>query len=641
MSNRLKNEISPYLLQHAENPVDWFPWGDEAFEKAKSEDKPIFLSIGYSTCHWCHVMAHESFESEEIAGILNRDFVSIKVAREQRPEIDSVYMSVCQALTGSGGWPMSIFMSADKKPFFAGTYFPPHSRYGSPGFSDILLKIAKLWHTDREKLIRSADDIINETKEQHIEQVNDNQQNLPEKAVRQLSYSFDKVNGGFGSVPKFPTPHTLLFLMLYASQNHRPDLLQMAEKTLLQMRKGGIFDHIGGGFSRYSTDKYFLVPHFEKMLYDNALLIMAYSTAYHLTENEIYPDTAGKTADYILREMTAPDGGFYSAQDADSDGVEGKFYTFTYDEIIRVLGRERGARFAGVFDITENGNFDGTNIPNLLKSNDLQTDFSEEIRLLYDYRKQRTHLHLDDKILLSWNSLMIAALCILYRVCGENKYLKVAEKAQKFIADNMTDGLHLFSSFRDGKRSEDAFLDDYVFYIAALIELYHSTLKADYLQTALALCDEAEKRFADKENGGYCLCESTELFMNPKETYDGAVPSGNSVMAYVFVRLYHIMGDSRYSTLAEKQISYLSSRTGGYPMGNCLFLTAKLLYDYPPTHITVAAKSDDELNEIRERLPFFADISVRMNSSEYLLKNDKTTYYICKGRECLPPRNDL
>ena len=640
MSNRLKNEISPYLLQHAENPVDWFPWGDEAFEKAKSEDKPIFLSIGYSTCHWCHVMAHESFESEEIAEILNRDFVSIKVDREQRPDIDSVYMSVCQALTGSGGWPMSIFMSADKKPFFAGTYFPPHSRYGSPGFADILSAIAKLWRTDRDKLIRSADEIINEAKEQNAGQADDEPNDLPEKAVRQLSYSFDKVNGGFGSAPKFPTPHNLLFLMLYAVQNDSPDILQMAETTLMQMRKGGIFDHIGGGFSRYSTDKYFLVPHFEKMLYDNALLIMAYSTAYHLTKNEIYLDTARKTADYILREMTAPKGGFYSAQDADSDGVEGKFYTFTYDEIIHVLGREHGERFAGVFDITENGNFEGTNIPNLLKSNDLQTDFSQEIGLLYVYRKERTHLNLDDKILLSWNSLTIAALCMLYRAYGDNKYLNAAEKAQIFIADNMTDGLRLFSSCRDGRHSEGAFLDDYAFYIAALIELYHSTLKGDYLRTASVLCNEAEKRFADS-SGGYYLCESSELFMNPKETYDGAVPSGNSGLAYDFVRLYHITGDSRYSALAEKQIGYLSSRTGGVPMGNCLFLTAKLLYDSPPTHITVAAKSDDELNEIRERLPFFADISVRTNSSEYPLINGRTTYYVCKGRECQPPGNEF
>ena len=640
MSNRLKNEISPYLLQHAENPVDWFPWGDEAFEKAKSEDKPIFLSVGYSTCHWCHVMAHESFESEEIAGILNRDFVSIKVDREQRPDIDSVYMSVCQALTGSGGWPMSIFMSADKKPFFAGTYFPPHSRYGSPGFADILSAIAKLWRTDRKKLIRSADESIQEAKEQNAGQADNEPHDLPEKAIQQLSYSFDKVNGGFGSAPKFPTPHNLLFLMLYAVQNNRHNIQQMAEKTLLQMRKGGIFDHIGGGFSRYSTDKYFLVPHFEKMLYDNALLIMAYSTAYHLTKNEIYLDTARRTADYILREMTAPDGGFYSAQDADSDGIEGKYYTFTYDEIIRFLGGERGERFAGVFDITESGNFEGTNIPNLLKSNDLQADFSEEIGLLYAYRKERTHLNLDDKILLSWNSLTIAALCMLYRAYGDRKYLNAAEKAQKFIADKMTDGLQLFSSYRDGRRSEGAFLDDYAFYIAALIELYHSTLKADYLQTASALCDEAQKRFADS-SGGYYLCESTELFMNPKETYDGAVPSGNSALAYDFVRLYHITGDSSYRTLAEKQIGYLSLRTGGVPMGNCLFLTAKLLYDLPPTHITVAAKTDDELNEIRERLPFFADISVRTNSSEYPLINGRITYYICKGRECLPPRNDF
>ncbi|MDE6665472.1 MAG: thioredoxin domain-containing protein, partial [Ruminococcus sp.] len=342
MSNHLKNTTSPYLLQHAENPVNWYPWCEDAFEKAKQEDKPIFLSIGYSTCHWCHVMAYESFENEKMAEILNRYFVSIKVDREERPDIDSVYMTVCQAFTGSGGWPMSIFMTWDKKPFFAGTYFSPKSHYGMPGFPDLLNAIASQWNNNRRELLQSAEQIVSHLKNERLDNTNTSNENLIEQAIQIFSDSFDEINGGFGSAPKFPTPHNLLLLMLYAKQNQDSDVLKMAEKTLLQMRKGGIFDHIGYGFSRYSTDKYFLVPHFEKMLYDNALLMIAYSAVYSLTNNEIYLDTAEKTAEYILREMASPDGGFYSAQDADSEGVEGKYYKFTIDDIVHVLGEEKG-----------------------------------------------------------------------------------------------------------------------------------------------------------------------------------------------------------------------------------------------------------------------------------------------------------
>ncbi len=467
MSNHLINAVSPYLLQHSDNPVDWFPWCKEAFEKAEAEDKPIFLSIGYSTCHWCHVMAHESFENLEIAKILNKHFISIKVDREERPDIDSVYMSVCQAFTGSGGWPMSIFMTWDKKPFFAGTYFPPRQHYGMPGFADLLHTIANLWMNHRNKILQSADEIIKHL--QNAEQINTSAINdLVETAAKSLLESFDEINGGFGSAPKFPTPHNLLFLMMYAKQNRSSEPLKAVEKTLIQMRKGGIFDQIGYGFSRYSTDKYFLAPHFEKMLYDNALLIIVYSAAYGAAENPLYLDTAEKTAEYILREMTLPQGGFYSAQDADSDGVEGKYYTFTLDEIFKVLGKERGEIFANAFDITEEGNFDGMNIPNLLKSSALKSDFTEEIRILYSYRKIRTSLHIDDKILLSWNSMMIAALSMLYRVSGSDKYLNAALKAQRFIEENMCGDVELYTSWRSGIRSSSSFLDDHAFYIAAL-----------------------------------------------------------------------------------------------------------------------------------------------------------------------------
>lgn len=643
MSNHLKNATSPYLLQHAENPVDWYPWCKQAFEKAKSEDKPIFLSIGYSTCHWCHVMAHESFEDKKTAEILNQYFVSIKIDREERPDIDSVYMSVCQAFTGSGGWPMSIFMTWDKKPFFAGTYFPPKSHYGMPGFPDLLDVIVSQWNNNRRKLLQSAEQIITHLKSAESGDKNIDDEELIKRAMQIFSESFDEINGGFNSAPKFPTPHNLLFLMLYAKHKQDSDALKMAEKTLLQMRKGGIFDHIGYGFSRYSTDKYFLAPHFEKMLYDNALLIIAYSAAYYLTNNEIYLDTAEKTTEYILREMTSADGGFYSAQDADSEGVEGKYYTFTLDEIINVLGEEKGKRFAESFDITSNGNFEGVNILNLLKSNDLESDFSEEIHNLYDYRKKRTNLHLDDKILLSWNSLMIAALSMFYRVSRNEKYLNAVVNAQKFIEENMCDGVQLFTSWRDGKHSEKSFLDDYAFYIASLIELYNSTLDKVYLEKAERFCDEAVRLFEDCQRDGFYLCEAsyTEIFMNPKETYDGAIPSGNSVMAYNFVRMFQLTENEKYRKLTEKQFEFLSVQAQDYPAGHSVFLLAKLLHENPPEHIVIAVKHKSDFQEIQKELPFLANVSVVLDSVDYPLKNDKMTYYVCKNHTCSPPTNIL
>lgn len=642
MSNHLKNTTSPYLLQHAENPVNWYPWCEEAFEKAKSEDKPIFLSIGYSTCHWCHVMAHESFENEKTAEILNQYFVSIKVDREERPDIDSVYMSVCQAFTGSGGWPMSIFMTWDKKPFFAGTYFPLKSHYGMPGFLDLLAAIANHWNNNRKEFLQSAEQII-----AHLKKAKSNNEakneNLVNEALQTFSNSFDAVNGGFGSAPKFPTPHNLLFLMLYAKNNQDSDALKMAEKTLLQMRKGGIFDHIGYGFSRYSTDKYFLAPHFEKMLYDNALLIIAYSTAYSLTKNEIYLDTAEKTAEYILSEMTSSDGGFYSAQDADSDGVEGKYYTFTLDEILRVLDAENGKRFAETFDITKNGNFESVNIPNLLKSNNLNADFDDELKRLYDYRKNRTKLHLDDKILLSWNAMMIAAMSMLYRVSHNEKYLNSAINAEKFIAENLCNDLQLYTSRRNGIHSDTAFLDDYVYYIAALIELYNSTLEISYLKKAEQFCDETVRLFSDEKDGGFYLSkiDDTELFMNPKEVYDGAIPSGNSVMAYNFVRLYQLTEKEKYCKLVEKQIAFLSAQASDYPLGHCMFLVAKMLHENPPEHITIALKNDSDLEKMKSAIPFLSNILVTKENEEYHLLNGETTYYVCRNHACLPPRNIL
>ena len=530
---------------------------------------------------------------------------------------------------------MSVFMTWDKKPFFAGTYFSTTPRFGMPSFRDVLNAVVMQWDTEREKLIQSAENITDMLK--NTESVKENKVNgdIVETAAEMLRKSYDSIYGGFGSAPKFPIPHELMFLMYYAKINSDETAQKMAEKTLIQMRKGGIFDHIGGGFSRYSTDRYFLAPHFEKMLYDNALLIIAYSAMYSLTSSKVYLETTIKTADYILCEMTSPEGGFYSAQDADSEGVEGKYYTFTLDEITSVLG-DKGKHFSETFDITEHGNFEGVNIPNLLKSGDLDTDFEAEFQKLYEYRKKRTKLHLDDKILLSWNSMMIAAMSMLYRVSHEEKYLRAAENAQCFIEGNISDGERLYTSFRDGKRSDKTFLDDHANYIAALIELYNSTLDRKYLTKAEELCAEAVKRFSDK-NGGFNMCETTELFKNPKELYDGAVPSGNSIMAYDLVRLYQLTDKEEYREYAEKQINFMSAQSQDYPVGHCMFLLAKLLNEVPPPRVIISAKVSPDISN----LPFLANVTVVQADNKYPLLNDRTTFYVCRGNTCLPPSNML
>lgn len=643
MSNHLKNETSPYLLQHAENPVEWYPWCEEAFARAKREDKPIFLSVGYSTCHWCHVMAHESFEDETVAALLNRSFISIKVDREERPDIDSVYMSVCQAYTGSGGWPMTIFMTWEKKPFFAGTYFPPHAQYKRPGFYELLRAVEEKWGAERETLLGPADALTAAEPPADAGGTDGDGRALFERALQQFFLNFDSENGGFGRAPKFPMPHNLLFLTLYAKENDRRDVLQMVERTLLQMRRGGIFDQIGYGFSRYSTDPYFLAPHFEKMLYDNALLILAYAGAYTVTQTPLFLDTAEKTAAFVLREMTHPDGGFYSAQDADSEGVEGKYYTFTLDEVMGVLGKDAGTRFAGAYDITAGGNFEGVNIPNLLKSNEKSVDFSEELQALYRYRKNRFHLHLDDKILTAWNGMMIAALSVLYRISRRERYLLAAKKAQQFLMDHLMDGERLCSSWRGGRRSEKGFLDDDAYVIAGLLELYAATLDKAYLDRAKQLCAQAVRRFHDETGGGFFLSpmDESELFVNPKECYDGAMPGGNAVMAYVLVRLYQLTGDEETGRLAKEQLRYLWARAQDDPMGHGMFLFAKLLWDNPPEHIVIALKEASDLEEVRDRLPLLANVVTTEGDEAYPLVNDRTTFYVCKGYTCLAPSNVL
>lgn len=643
MQNHLKNQTSPYLLQHVNNPVDWYPWCDEAFERAKREDKPVFLSIGYSTCHWCHVMAHESFEDKEVAEILNQYFVSIKVDKEERPDIDSIYMSVCQAFTGSGGWPTSIFMTPEQKPFFAGTYFPKANKYGRIGFLELLLQIHEKWETDRKRLLQSAEEVIAVLNREETVGSDVNEQ-LIATAYKLYQRAFDDKFGGFGQAPKFPTPHNLLFLMRYYEKSKDAKAMKMVEKTLIQMYRGGMFDHIGGGFSRYSTDRYYLVPHFEKMLYDNALLILAYCKAYQLTEKPIYREVAEKTASYILMEMTSPEGGFYCAQDADSEGIEGKYYLFKPSEIISVLGEEVGQKFNEYFDITENGNFEGENIPNLLSNQQSGETMDNHLSMVYEYRKKRYALHLDDKVLTSWNGLMIAAMCHLYRVSKKRVYLEAAMKAQQFLMDWLCEDGALYVSYRENRRSGKGFLDDYANEIFALIALYEATLEGVYLDRAREFCEKVIGEFYDEARGGFFLYgeENEQLIIRPKETYDGAVPSGNSMMAYNLVWLHYLTGEERFRDLAECQLKFLSGEAKNYPIGYAMFLTALSDDVDSPDKITVVLKNGETPEDLPCRIPLNTVINILLGpTEEYPLKNDQITYYRCVRQSCHPPVNEI
>ena len=641
MRNHLKNQTSPYLLQHADNPVDWYPWSEEAFTKARVEDKPVFLSIGYSTCHWCHVMAHESFEDLEIADILNKYYLSIKVDKEERPDIDSIYMAVCQAFTGSGGWPTSIFMTAEQKPFFAGTYFPKTARYGSIGFKELLLIIHQKWKNERDALVDSADKITAALNQHHVA-ASQAEGTLLDTALRWYEQNFDASFGGFGGAPKFPTPHNLLFLMQQYEKQGNRQALNMAEITLQKMYAGGLFDHIGYGFCRYSTDRYYLVPHFEKMLYDNALLILAYCKAYELTGETFYLEVAKKTASYILDEMTSPKGGFYSAQDADSDGEEGKYYVFTPEEIIELLGQADGTAFCERFGITKTGNFEGKSIPNLLHAKDLTDErFDCFLPTLREYRRGRTRLHTDDKILTAWNALMIAALCRLYRCSRDHRYLEAAKKAQGFIENSLFSQDTLYVSFRDGKLGEHGFLDDYAGYIFALLSLYDATLEETFLRRAMQLTRETVTQYYDSEHGGFYLSgrDNETLLFRPKECYDGALPSGNSLITYVLVRLNALLPDYSTENILNKQLAYMAGEAEQYPAGFSMFLMALSDFLEPSLLVTVVSNGED-LSDLPFVLPSDAIVKVLERPlQEYKLLNNETTFYVCRKCSCLPPMN--
>ncbi len=657
MANKLANERSPYLLQHKNHPVNWYPWGKEAFERAESEDKPIFLSIGYSTCHWCHVMAHESFEDAGIAKLLD-DYVCIKVDREERPDIDSVYMSVCQALTGSGGWPLTIIMTPEQKPFFAGTYFPKEGKYGRPGLGDLLRQISYLWKEERERLLDSSEKLTSMLKQNQPAESGEPEKALLNHGYRLLLQSFDSEFGGFGAAPKFPTPHNLLFLMRIYEVEKISKALQMAEITLKAMADGGIFDHIAGGFSRYSTDRKWLVPHFEKMLYDNALLIFVYLEAFQLTKNPFYAHVAKRTADYILAELTDPEGGFYCGQDADSDGVEGKYYVFTPDEILRALGEQDGMRFCGKYDITERGNFEGKNIPNRIGKNDRMWN-ADDVRLmrLREYRRSRTRLSLDHKILLSWNAWTIMALARAGLVLDDKRYTDAAVKAQNFILEKMTDERNrLFLRYCDGEAAHAGQLDDYAVYALSMLELYRVTFEAGYLQEAVFRAKQMINFFEDTEDGGYYLTahDAEALIARPKETYDGAVPSGNAVAEMVLEGLAALTGEALFREAADRQHVFMAGQVKDYPAVHSfsLMAMAKLLYPHKELICTGSIVPRELLVYLREHPAH--DLNILFLSAENKERMSKTApfttsypvsedavWYLCENGACHAPQSEF
>ncbi|MBS4538376.1 thioredoxin domain-containing protein [Clostridium sp. D2Q-11] len=666
--NRLIKEKSPYLLQHAYNPVDWYPWSEEAFKKAKEEDKLIFLSIGYSTCHWCHVMERESFEDEEVAEALNKDFIAIKVDREERPDLDNIYMNITQALTGQGGWPMNVFITPEQKPIYAGTYFPKRSIMNRIGLLDVLEKLSKAWKEKKNELIESSENIIEALNRSKGDiEGEELDKSILEDIFEDNKRSFDPKYGGFGNKPKFPMAHNLLQLLRYWKDTGDKESLEMVEKTLQGMYKGGIFDHIGYGFSRYSVDEKWLVPHFEKMLYDNALLAFSYLEGYQATKKPIYKEVAEKIFTYIIRDMTSEEGGFYSAEDADSEGEEGKFYVWDPEEIKDILGDEEANLVCNYYDITEKGNFEGKSIPNLIKQDIKIIDKSQEFKyrvhaytdMLFYAREKRVHPHKDDKILTSWNGLMIAALAYGSRILENGLYIKIAERAIDFIYKNLfNDEGRLLARYRDGEAKFLGYLEDYSFLTWGLIELYEATFKVEYLEKALNLMEESFRLFWDKDEGGFYINghDGEKLVLRPKDIYDGAIPSGNSVAALNMLRLDKMAESERYTEKFRVMLKKFSSEIKDNPPAYSFFLMAYMYYLKSGKSIVISIKEKDDLfndmiKEINEKyLPF---ISVVANDNSNKLQeivpsikykkiiDGKTTAYICEDFTCNMPTNDL
>ncbi|MBD3232865.1 MAG: DUF255 domain-containing protein [candidate division Zixibacteria bacterium] len=680
--NRLVFEKSPYLLQHAKNPVDWYPWGEEAFGKAKAEDKPIFLSIGYSTCHWCHVMERESFEDTAIADLMNKSFICIKVDREERPDIDNIYMTVCQMLTGSGGWPLTVILTPDLEPFFAGTYFPKYSAYGRNGMNELIPALARAWKESRSEIVESSGRII-EALDRNTGGVG--REDLGDivltRTFDELKGRYDERYGGFGSAPKFPTPHNFLFLLRYWKGTGEKRALSMVENSLRKMRLGGIYDHIGYGFHRYSTDEKWLLPHFEKMLYDQALLTLAYLETYQATGDEFFAEVAREILEYVERDMTSKSGGFYSAEDADSEGVEGKFYVWKPEEIESVLGEEDGKLFMDLYRFEERGNFreqatgekTGDNIPHLtdpiseiasikkMDTSELENKVSQIRQKLFDHREKRIHPYKDDKILSDWNGLMIAAFSRAAAVLNDRHYADIAKRAVEFIMDKMMDDGRLWHRYREGEAGINGHLDDYSFMVRGLIELYQATFDAKYLKQGIELNDKMIELFWDFEKGGLYMAskEAGDLIVRPKEIYDGAIPSGNSIALLNLIQLSRFSGNSDYENKANELLKTFSGQIAVTPSAYAQMLTgldyllgesleivivgetdsdgtsrmlSTLWRTYLPNTVIILRRTDQETPDITEIAPYTANQNAIDN---------KTTAYICRNFSCDKPITDV
>jgi len=681
-ANQLIHEKSPYLLQHAHNPVDWHPWSEETFALARKQNKPVFLSIGYATCHWCHVMEKESFEDETVARHLNDTFISIKVDREERPDIDAVYMAVCQMLTGSGGWPLNLFLTPDKNAFFAATYIPKTTRFGKAGLIELCQQVNKLWATQTDKISRSAASIADALgRAFSYSAANMPGESLLNHAYRLIWQSFDAKLGGFESAPKFPTPHRLLFLLRCHHRTGDSKALKMVEKTLTAMRLGGIWDHVGFGFHRYSTDAKWLLPHFEKMLYDQALLAQTFLETYQVTGNSFYARTAEEIFTYVLRDMTSPQGAFFSAEDADSEGEEGKFYVWHIDEFQKVLNASQPEIWEKMFNLGAEGNFSdeasgqktGANILHLdrpleewskelnLEPGELQTRWENTREKLFRFREKRIHPLKDDKILMDWNGLMVAAFSLGARILNKPEYARAAEKSAQFMLTKMCDDRgRLFHRFRDGELAVEAQAADYAFLIYGLLHLYQATFDLTYAERAATLQAKMLKDFWDPDRGGFFSTanESEALPVRPKELYDGAIPSANSVALLNLLWLSRLTGDPKWATLANDHLRAFAGTVKSQPTAFTFFLLGVDFTLQPGQEVVIAG--DPENTEARKMLAAlnlnFAPHKVALvkshQNAERLAKfagytdglqlvAGKATAHVCTGFACKEPTSDV
>ena len=646
-TNRLIDETSPYLLQHAHNPVDWYPWGEEAFERAREEGKPVLVSIGYSACHWCHVMEHESFEDAAVAAVQNEHFVNIKVDMEERPDVDQIYMNFVQMTTGRGGWPMNVFITPDKQPFFGGTYFPQIPRYGMPSWQQILMSIAEAWRERRDEIEQSVTQIVGELRRMSIvESGSSLSDEMLDTACASHVRTFDAVNGGFGGAPKFPAAMSLEFLLRYHKRTGDAKALEMVTFSLDKMACGGIYDQLGGGFHRYAVDQIWLVPHFEKMLYDNAQLARVYLHAFQVTGTEFYRRITTEILDYIEREMLDASGGFYSTQDADSEGEEGKFFVWSPEEIAEVLGETDAKLFCETYGITKGGNFEGHNIPNLNEAT-TERPLAEMCQKLFDHREDRIKPGRDEKVLTAWNGLMLAAFADAAGVLGDERYLAIAKNNAAFIKRELNVGGRLLRTWKDGRAKLNAYIEDYANVADGLLELFKVTGEIAYLNDAKELADLMITEFWDEENGGFFFTSNDheELVVRNKDLWDNATPSGNSVAADILLRLAKLTGEEKYERFAIATLRISASQIKRHPQGFGRALSALEFHLGQGKEIVVVGDSGNSLE--REVLGMYRPhdtVVTALDASDNLPLTDgrtrvdgSATAYVCQNFVCNRP----